>query len=100
MNIYLNEKIDFKNIMYQKPIQNKLEIYKNFYKIIYTHPKYTMNYLLVPLKFSSYNIDFQNGKYKLIVNKMIPFSVKYLELKTILTSLNMITEEHQISMYF
>ena len=50
MNLYLNEKVILDSVIFQKPIENKLEMYKNFYKILYTHPKYTMNYILIPMK--------------------------------------------------
>ena len=94
MNVYVNEKYNLKNVIFQKPIQNKMEMYKNFYKIIYTHPKYTLNYLLIPLKVSSYNIEIYNGKYRLIVNKNDPIFSEIFEIeKNILTSLNMITNK-------
>lgn len=94
MNVYINEKYNLKNVIFQKPIQNKMEMYKNFYKIIYTHPKYTLNYLLIPLKVSSYNIEIYNGKYRLIVNKNDPIFSEIFEIeKNILTSLNMITNK-------
>ena len=94
MNVYVNEHYNLKNVIFQKPIQNKMEMYKNFYKIIYTHPKYTLNYLLIPLKVSSYNIEIYNGKYRLIVNKNDPIFSEIFEIeKNILTSLNMITNK-------
>ena len=95
MNIYLNDNIDLKYVIYQKPIQNKLEMYKNFYKIVYSHPKYTMNYLLIPLNVSSYNLELYNGKYRLIVNKNDPIFSQIFEIeKNILTSLNMVTKKN------
>ena len=81
MNVYVNEHYNLKNVIFQKPIQNKMEMYKNFYKIIYTHPKYTLNYLLIPLKVSSYNIELYNGKYRLIVNKNDPIFSEIFEIE-------------------
>ena len=94
MNLYLNERILLDSIMFQKPIENKLDMYKNFYKILYTHPRYTMNYILIPMKITNYSIDFINGKYKLSVNKNDPIFHEILEIeKTILTNLNRIVKK-------
>ena len=95
MNLYLNEKILLDSIIFQKPIDNKLDMYKNFYKILYTHPKYTMNYILIPMKISQYSIDLINGKYKLSVNKNDPIFHEIFEIeKTILTNLNRIVKKN------
>jgi hypothetical protein len=94
MNIYLNEKLILDNIIFQRPIENKLESYKNFYKILYTHPRYTMNYILFPLHITNYNIEFFNGKYKLNVYKNDPIFQQIFDIeKTILTNLNRIVKK-------
>ena len=94
MNIYLNEKVILDSIIFQKPIENKLEMYNNFYKILYTHPKYTMNYILIPMKISQYSIDFTNGKYKLSVSKNDNIFHEIFEIeKKILTNLNRIVKK-------
>lgn len=95
MNLYLNENIILDSIIFQKPIENKLEIYKNFYKILYTHPKYTMNYILIPMKITQYNIDYINGKYKLSVNKNDNIFDKIYQIeRSILTNLNRVVKKN------
>lgn len=94
MNLYTNDSIQYHNIIFQKPIQNKLEMYKNFYKILYTLPTYTMNYLLVPIRLKHYNIEHSNNKYKLIVDKNDPFFNLVFELeKRILSKLSNVVQK-------
>ena len=94
MNIYLNEPININNIIFQKPILNKIDNYKNFYKLLYTTKNFTMNYLLIPLNIQKYNIEYSNKKYKLTVNKddHIFYQLFNIE-KQILNNINLVVKK-------
>uniref|UniRef100_A0A6C0EUK3 Uncharacterized protein n=1 Tax=viral metagenome TaxID=1070528 RepID=A0A6C0EUK3_9ZZZZ len=90
MNIYHNiGDINYKNIMFHKPVTNKIPNYKFFYKIMYDTHIFTLNSVIINVNIDTYTIIEENKKFKAIVqiNNNFLESIKELE-KNILKNVN------------
>jgi hypothetical protein len=90
MNIYHNiGDIDHKKIMFHKPVTNKIQNYKFFYKIMYDTHIFTINSIIINVNIDTYTITEENKKFKAIVqiNNNFLESIKELE-KNILKNVN------------
>ena len=83
------DKINEHNLIFKMPIKNQNEKYINFYKILFSNKHITLKYIIIKLNFSSFKIQQEFQRYRVIINKNDDFikNIENVE-KKILVSIN------------
>ena len=93
MNLFIPYNIfEINKILFQKPVENKIKYYNNFYRILYNEGCYTIQNVIISIPESHIITNYNNKTYKISFNNDLLYSLFYIEYE-LLKKINLITKK-------
>lgn len=93
MNLFVPYNIfEINKILFQKPVENKIKYYNNFYRILYNEGYYTIQNVIISIPESHIITNYHNKTYKISFNNDLLYSLFYIEYE-LLKKINLITNK-------